>query len=284
MFRSWKLGTIFGIDVYVHWTFLLLVGFVLLSNWDLGGSHTAIYAVSLLLGVFGCVLLHELGHALTARQFGIPTRDITLYPIGGVARLQRMSKRPWEEFSIAIAGPAVNLAIAGLLFLFLVFLGMLPSSRVELSTYLTGNYLFALAVTNAGLAIFNLLPAFPMDGGRVLRALLVPALGRLRATEIAANIGAVFAALLVLAGIWSPMLLLVGTFVFLAGRHELWAVRREEYFRRAEPLDVIPVADDIVDVSPGSAKPPFSGPHGQPPGNALIVYVNGQRVRTFRIE
>src|SRR5438876_3457560 len=97
--RSWKLGNAFGIGVHVHWTFLLLLGFVLYSNWERGGLQLASYAVALLVSIFGCVVLHELGHALMARRFGIPTRDITLYPIGGVARLERMSERPWEELS-----------------------------------------------------------------------------------------------------------------------------------------------------------------------------------------
>jgi Zn-dependent protease len=257
MFRSWKLGTVLGIGIYIHWTFLLLVAFVLFSNLGQSGPHAALGAVALLVSVFGCVVLHELGHALMARRFGIPTRDITLYPIGGVARLQRMSERPWEEFCIAVAGPAVNVGIAGLLFILLAFLGLPVNSRGELSADLGGRYLFTLALINVGLVAFNLLPAFPMDGGRVLRAILVPGLGRLRATQTAANIGALFAVLLMLAGIWNPMLILVGGFVLLAGRHELWAVRQQEYARRMEPLDVIPVAEEILDVVPV----PEEGPH-----------------------
>jgi Zn-dependent protease len=258
MFRSWKLGKAFGIGVYVHWTFLLLIGFVLLSNWDRSGPQLAFYAVAVLVGVFACVVLHELGHALMAQHFGIPTRDITLYPIGGVARLERMSERPIEEFCIAVAGPAVNVAIAGVLFAILLFVGLPPNDSAELAAYVKGNYLFALAVTNVGLVVFNLVPAFPMDGGRVLRSILVPGLGRLRATEIAANIGAAFAMLLMFAGLWNPMLFLVGGFVFLAGRHELWAVRRQEQARRMEPLDVIPVAD-VLDAVPVPGPSPLSG-------------------------
>lgn len=284
MFRSWKLGTAFGIGIYVHWTFLLLVGFVLVSNWDLGGPHLAVHAVTVLLAVFGCVVLHELGHALMARRFGIPTRDITLYPFGGVARLARMSERPLEEFCIAIAGPAVNVVIAGLLFVVLAFLELPLKTGEELAAYLNGNYVFTLAITNVGLVVFNLVPAFPMDGGRVLRALLVPGLGRLRATEVAANIGAAFAVLLMVAGIWNPMFLLVGGFVLLAGRHELWAVRRQEYARQAEPLDVIPVADDILDVIPVPIETPSSGPRWDTQAKAWVIWRNGQRVPTFWID
>ena len=259
MFRSWKLGNAFGIGIYVHWTFLLLVAFVLLRNWGQSGPHSAFYAVALLVGIFACVVLHELGHALMAQRFGIPTRDITLYPIGGVARLERMSERPFEEFCIAIAGPAVNVVIAGLLFVVLPFLGLPFDDSARLPAYLKDSYLFTLAAMNIGLVLFNLVPAFPMDGGRVLRSVLVPGLGRLRATEVAANIGAIFAVLLMFAGFWNPMLLLVGAFVFLAGRHELWAVRRQEHVRRAEPLNVIPVADDILDVIPVPGDSQFSG-------------------------
>src|SRR5262245_34997323 len=111
MGRSWKLGTAFGIGLYVHWSFLLAPALVLMNNWA-HGLEAAALAVGVVLAVFGCVLLHELGHALMARRFGIGTRDITLYPIGGVARLERMSDSPLEELAIAVAGPAVNVAIA----------------------------------------------------------------------------------------------------------------------------------------------------------------------------
>src|SRR5947208_14844468 len=124
-----------------------------------------------------------------------------------------MSERPFEEFCIAIAGPAVNVAIAGTLFAILPFVGLPLNDSAGVGTHLKGNYLFTLAVTNIGLVVFNLVPAFPMDGGRVLRSLLVPGLGRLRATEVAANIGAAFAMLLMFAGFWNPMLLLVGGFI-----------------------------------------------------------------------
>jgi len=120
-----------------------------------------------------------------------------------------------------------------------------------------------------------------MDGGPVLRAFLVPGLGRLRATEVAANIGAAFAMLLMLAGIWNPMLLLVGAFVILAGRHELWAVRRQEFARRVEPLDVIPVADDILDVIPVLSESQFSGPSWDTKAKAWVIWRNGQRLHTF---
>src|SRR6516164_7913801 len=119
MFGRWRLGTAFGIGIYVHWTFLLLLAWVGFESTKQAPPEMAIFMLGLTLAVFGCVVLHELGHALMARHFGIATRDITLYPIGGVARLERMSERPWEEFWIAVAGPAVNVVIAGILFVLL---------------------------------------------------------------------------------------------------------------------------------------------------------------------
>src|SRR5262245_18366280 len=116
MLRSWKLGTAFGIGLYVHWSFLLLPAYVVFNAWGASAGQL-LFLLGLVLAVFGCVLLHELGHALMARQFGIGTRDITLYPIGGVARLERMSEKPWEEVCIALAGPAVNAVLAVLLLL-----------------------------------------------------------------------------------------------------------------------------------------------------------------------
>src|SRR5260370_8892417 len=170
MFRSWKIGTLFGIGIYVHATFLLLPVFVFVANLVGGKLGVALYALTMIPAVFGCVVLHELGHALTARHYGIETRDITLYPIGGVARLERLPQRPWEEFWIALAGPAVNVAIAGLLGgLFFLSAGLDPSIFTDSLARLVRR---DLLIVNGGLALFNMLPAFPMDGGRVLRALL----------------------------------------------------------------------------------------------------------------
>jgi Zn-dependent protease len=232
MFNSWKLGTAFGIGIFVHWTFFLLPAWVLFSNLGLGGPVLALYAVALVLAVFGCVVLHELGHALAARRFGIATRDITLYPIGGVARLERMSEKPWEEFWIAVAGPAVNVVIAGLLGAFLSMTGLvnqmvpLPSLGVDFLTYLMFINLF--------LAGFNMVPAFPMDGGRVLRALLALRLGHLRATEIAVGIGVFLAMVMGLVGILyfqSLSVVLIAMFVYFAGQQELAAVQQRQAHR-----------------------------------------------------
>src|SRR5712692_9810640 len=155
MLRSWKLGTMFGIGIYVHATFLLLPAFVFLANIGTGQIGLALYAVMMIPAVFGCVVLHELGHALTARHYGIETRDITLYPIGGVARLERLPHRPLEEFWIAVAGPAVNVAIAFLLGGFLLLAGGFDFSIISES--LLSIIVFHLLIANVVfLAGFNL--------------------------------------------------------------------------------------------------------------------------------
>src|SRR5262249_8272153 len=232
MSTSLKLGTAFGIGIFVHWTFFLVPALVLFTNPGLSGP-ALVFALFLVLAVFGCVVLHELGHALAARRFGIATRDITLYPIGGVARLERMSEKPWEEFWIAVAGPAVNLLIAGLLGFFLTFSRavrpFLPLPPLGLE------FLSMLMFLNLGLVAFNLVPAFPMDGGRVLRALLALRLGQLRATQIAVNIGMVLAVLMGVVGILVTgnfMMVFLAVFVYFAGQQELAALYEREAQRR----------------------------------------------------
>jgi Zn-dependent protease len=256
----------FGIGIYVHWTFLLLVGWVLLSSPGPNAVATGLYMVGLVVAVFGCVVLHELGHALTARYFGIGTRDITLYPIGGVARLERMSEKPWEEFWIAVAGPAVNVVIASLLLMvLLVGLVINPTLAVLPEIPATGvaQFLAQLMGINVFLVVFNLIPAFPMDGGRVLRALLALRMGQLRATEVAVPVGAVVGILAMAAlalysfehgGTWNPMLFLIAFFVFLAGQQELYAVRIRARQRQAPPpLEVLPVVKPVNGTDLGHA-------------------------------
>jgi Zn-dependent protease len=241
MFRSIRAGTLFGIPLYLHPTFLLLPVWVLLTHPGTG-PVTALFLILWVLTVFGCVVLHELGHALMARRFGIATRDITLYPIGGVARLEGMGRKPSQELAIALAGPAVNLAIALLLSpVALVGLFAMPGEGLSFSLamgpgLLAVKFLTLVWASNIGLLLFNLVPCFPMDGGRVLRALLSMGLGQLRATEIAAGVGLVFAGLIgVLALLMhNPLSVILAVFVVFAGQQELRAVRWAEG-RRAEP-------------------------------------------------
>ncbi len=218
MFRAWKVGRVAGIDVFLHPTLLLLLT---LPQVSMGGA----YGLALISAGFGCVLLHEFGHALMARRFGIETVDITLYPIGGVARLERMPKAPGAELLIALAGPAVNFAIV---------LGLML-----VSPFVHGRFLNELMFFNLILGVFNLIPAFPMDGGRVLRALLSGVLGRLRATEVAAGIGKGLALLFGILSVcflrWQPAVL--SAFIFMAASAELARVREEERERRYDGDD-----------------------------------------------
>jgi Zn-dependent protease/CBS domain-containing protein len=222
---SWKLGRFAGIDVYMHVTFLLLVAFFAWSAYAQSGTAAgALEGVVYILALFGSVVLHEFGHALTARRYKIPTRDITLYPIGGVARLERMPDKPIEELWVALAGPAVNIVIAILLFVWLsVTGGLSPLTQMSM---LTGPLLQRLLYANVSLVLFNLLPAFPMDGGRVLRALLALRLDYVRATQIAALLGQGMAVLFGFAGLFgNPFLLFIAWFVWTAASQETHLVQ-----------------------------------------------------------
>jgi Zn-dependent protease len=217
---SWRVGQIAGIGVYVHATFLLLIAWVAMSHWFASQSlGAAVAGAGFILALFACVVLHELGHALTARRYGVNTRDITLLPIGGVARLERIPEVPRQEALIALAGPAVNLAIVGVLAVCLwIQRGWLPLEKLSVTS---GPFLERLLVVNGFLAGFNLLPAFPMDGGRVLRAGLATRMPYTRATEIAAGVGQGMALLFGLAELFgNPFLVFIAFFVWLGAAGE----------------------------------------------------------------
>lgn len=219
---SWslKLGRVFGIPIFIHWTFLILIGYLL--YWHLGRGDdlaTTIEGVGYVLAIFGCIVLHELGHALAARHYGIPTTDITLLPIGGVARLQRMPERPSEELVVALAGPAVNVLLAGGLYV----IGVRPPADMDPATVLvSGPFLPRLMFVNIFILLFNLLPAFPMDGGRVLRALLAMVMPYAVATRSAASIGQLMAIIFGFLGLagGNPFLLLIALFVWIGAEAE----------------------------------------------------------------
>jgi Zn-dependent protease len=228
-----NLGRWFGIDVIVHWTFLLLIGLLVFAQLVSGAAWTAVLgSTTLLLAVFLCVLLHEFGHALTARAFGIRTHDITLLPIGGLARLERIPENPWQEFWIALAGPAVNVAIVAVLMPVAAALGGIQDLlRSDLTAV---GFLTQLISINVALVAFNLLPAFPMDGGRVLRAVLAMFLPYAKATNIAAACGQVMAVLFGIVGFFTNwMLMLVAFFVYFAARGEAQHVRTRSLVRGA---------------------------------------------------
>ena len=219
MGSSLKVASVFGIEVRINVSFLFLLGFFWFRFYQVGGVSGAVQGVVYILILFACVTLHEFGHAFAARGFGIKTRDITLYAIGGVARLNRIPDKPWQELIVAVAGPMVNVVIASALFLVTNVsaafqdVDLLDSPRIDL--------LYKVAWANLFLVAFNLIPAFPMDGGRVLRALLAMAMPYARATEIAARIGQGVAVLFAIFGfIYNPILVFIAFSIFVGAQQE----------------------------------------------------------------
>jgi Zn-dependent protease len=220
---SWHLGRILGIPTRIHASFALVLLWIGFSTWsDVHSGVAVMFGIGFALAVFACVLLHEFGHALVARKFGIETRRITLLPIGGVAELERSPEDPRAEMWIAAAGPAVNFAIAGVLALIGLSFGIFAGSGLS-SVVLTG-----LLWANLMLGLFNLVPAFPMDGGRVFRAWAARRYSRVRATQMAAKLGRALALGFGLWGLFAgnPMLVLVAVFVWFAAGRELASVER----------------------------------------------------------
>ncbi len=227
-----SLGKVAGIKIEVHWTFTLLLIWVVYLDMRRGGDlNSALMNVSLILFLFLCVVLHELGHALTARKFNIGTKKITLLPIGGVASLEKMPEKPQQELLVALAGPAVNVVIALLLLLIVplkTYLGMDAENLQQLLTAPSINtLLFYLLIANIMLVAFNLIPAFPMDGGRVLRALLAFRMSRAKATDIAATLGQTLAVIFFVMGLFfNPFLVLIALFIFIGAYGENQMVKQ----------------------------------------------------------
>jgi Zn-dependent protease/predicted transcriptional regulator len=243
---SLRIGSIAGIRIEIHVTFLLYVGWIAVDR-GLLSQHPAhaLVSVALILLVFGCVLLHELGHALAARRYGIRTRDIILLPIGGIARLERMPDKPAQEIVVALAGPAVNVVIAALLWLMLGGVRSPDAFRP-----LEGGLLDSLLTVNILMVAFNLVPAFPMDGGRVLRAALALKLPYVQATRIAAIIGQGIALLFGVVGFfYNPALMFVALFVFLAAGEEHALVRSRATLSGVPVRDAMISEFQVLDVS-----------------------------------
>jgi Zn-dependent protease/CBS domain-containing protein len=237
---AWKLASVAGIEIRIHATFLLLLLWIGGISYSRDHSAAAAgLAIAFILAVFATVALHELGHAFTARRFGVRTLGITLLPIGGVAQLDRIPTRPKEELLVALAGPAVNLLLALALFGVLTFLVAPLDLRDPIPTF--GAFLWRLALVNVGLAVFNLLPAFPMDGGRALRALLATRMDRVSATRLAAHLGQGMAFLFAIAGLFgNPFLVFIGLFVWISAGEEAQATRLHAL------LDGVPVSEVMV--------------------------------------
>ncbi len=219
---SLKLGRIFGIDIKVHLTFLLILVW---GAFNYGGSAGPLYGVVVTLALFTLVLLHELGHSVAALGYGIPVRDITLLPIGGVARLERMPEKPLHELVVALAGPLVNVVLAFVLLPVVVLLAVAQGEALSLAMLTQPGLLGLLAfllTANISLAVFNMIPAFPLDGGRVLRAALGFFMDYQRATQTAVIVGRVMAVGLGLVAIFTGQifLTLIALFIFFVGGQE----------------------------------------------------------------
>lgn len=236
---------LFGIEVRVHWSFVLILAYGAFA-YSSGASDPiigALYGVLIIVLLFVCVTLHEFGHALVAKYFKVNVPHITLLPIGGVASLERMPDKPLQEFFIAIAGPLVNFVISALLFPLLLLSQRMQGQSFSLNNIGDllnqmqspglANLLIYLVVTNLGLGIFNLLPAFPMDGGRILRALLAMGMSYVDATRIAVFVGRMMAALFALWGILNGnvFLLLIAFFIYVGGGSEREAVESKAVLR-----------------------------------------------------
>lgn len=227
MRNGWQLGRVAGIDITVHWSFSFLIAYVVFATLMGGGSMAhALIEVGFVAVAFGCVVLHELGHAMAARGFGVRTHGITLLPIGGVANLESIPRNPFQELVIALAGPMVNVLIAAaILPISLLYASVTSDTMVN---FLGGHFLHRVLALNVVMILFNLLPVFPMDGGRVLRAALAFRLPYLKATEWAVSTSRVMSVLFLIAGFfYSPFLIFIAIFMYSAGSAELQRLREE---------------------------------------------------------
>jgi len=237
-----KIGKIAGIDIYLHWTFSILIAYITFIHYKEGQNLQQIsWAIFFIVCVFVTVILHELGHAITAKKFKINTKDIIILPIGGLARFETIPEKPKEEFIVSFAGPAVNMLIA-LISSFFIPLNDINSLKMQLTSSVNGsNFMLNFFIVNVWLALFNLIPAFPMDGGRVLRAALSLFLNRRLATNIAARIGQALAVMFIIGGFFvNPFLVLIGFYIFLGAQAE------EEYIFTNSILQKYKVKDAIM--------------------------------------
>ena len=252
---TFKIGRFSGIDVKVHWTFFLLLAFFAFIGYQASGSPLgALTAVVMIEALFFCVLLHEFGHSLVAQRLGVGIHSITLLPIGGSSNLESLPEKPADEVKISIAGPLVSVVLALIFFGVGLLLGAVP--RVPTDLFMgfgsVGQFFFDLGFLNVVLAVFNLLPAFPLDGGRILRGLLATRLGAVRATNISSIIGQVFAAAFFLIGLLSGdiLLALVAVFIFFGASGEAQMVKERELTSGLTVSDVMGTKPHTETVTP----------------------------------
>lgn len=244
------LGRIAGIKIFIHWTFLILIFWIIGSGVATGlTTINILWYLAFVMAIFACVVLHELGHSLTAQKYHIPTKDITLLPIGGLARFEKLPEEPKKELIIAIAGPIVNFVIAGIIY---IFWDKVTFSIEELRVITAENFVFMFMYVNLFIGLFNLIPAFPMDGGRILRAALSFRLSRVKATRIASFIGQILAIGFVFIGFFSNIfLILIGIFVYLGARAEAEYVQSQSLLKNFYVKDVI--MTDYYQLKPGDS-------------------------------
>jgi len=235
---SFPIGRLFGSEIRIHVTFFLLLAWIGVAHYQMGGAPAAVDGILFILAIFACVVAHEFGHALVARRYGIRTPDITLLPIGGLARLERMPEKPSEEILVALAGPAVNIVFA-LVLILVLGAAVDPQALGELEDP-NVSFLARLAAVNLFIAIFNLIPAFPMDGGRVLRAVLALRMSRVKATELSARIGQALAFGFGFLGLFgNPILLFIAIFIYLAATAEAQSVGLQDVARGVRVRDAM---------------------------------------------
>jgi Zn-dependent protease len=248
--RSLRIFTWLGIPVYLHWSFFLIFLYALYIGYsEEMATSSILWLMGFFVAMFACVLLHEFGHSIAARRYGVVTHDIILTPLGGMARLARIPEKPIQEFIVAIAGPLVNVLIALVLYAFGKFFfrneaqSLFSYFLAEPNMEMQGLYMFIplMIWTNVSLFVFNLLPAFPMDGGRILRSLLSMQFGRLRATKYATWLGQVLAVLFILFGLYNEnfVLALIGVFVITTARAEYRQVRNSAMLRNHTARDLV---------------------------------------------
>ena len=252
---SFKIGRAFGIDVKVHWSFfLLLFFFAFVGYQDAGNLLGALVTIAVIVALFVCVLLHEFGHSLVAQRLSIDIPDITLLPIGGVARLKSLPERPMDEVKVAVAGSLVNVVLAPIFYGIGIALGADPLTIGSPTGGFgsIGQFFVYLGVINVGLVVFNMIPAFPMDGGRVLRGLLASRLGAVRATDIASAVGQFFALAFLLIGLLGGnfLLALIAVLIYFGANGEAQVVRQRELTRGLAVSDVIDTRPRLETVTP----------------------------------
>ncbi len=274
------IGKISGIKIFIHWTFALLIAWIVYNDVKAGlGTTEILWSIAFVLSIFVCVTLHELGHSLTAQRYHIKTRDITLLPIGGVASLEGIPEKPKEELLITLAGPLVNVAIALLLLPF-VHWGETSEAFQGLGTVSGQSFIMSLLSVNITLAVFNMIPAFPMDGGRVLRALLSYKMGRVKATRIAAGIGQAIAVGFVILGfLGNPFLVFIGVFIFMGARGEEKHVKNRAFINGVTIQQVMMREVPSVDAQITIREAAQQLLHGQ--NKNFVVVTNNQPVGTL---